>query len=386
MSAPTLTLFLDRLLPMKSPLYDWHAKQGAKLADFGGWDMPIEYPAGVSGLSGGTLAEHAAVRERVGIFDVSHLGKISVIGAGAKNFVNEMVTNDLAKISAGSAQYNLFCNDSGGVIDDLIVYEFSEEDLFLIPNAANCAHVFQDLKEAAPAGVEVKNIHQDFAVLAIQGPLTQEVMNNLGLKLDLEYMEFTKTQIPGHENLGDVIICRTGYTGEFGYELLPSWNCAQDLWEILVEAISKVDGRVCGLGARDTLRTEMGYPLHGHELSIEISPIQASANWAVALSKAKFRGKSSLERQKAEGAKTVLRALKSLDRGIPRGGMAVKSESGEVIGELTSGTFSPTLRVGIGLALLKPEFKVGTKVLIDVRGRNSEAEIVKLPFVESKVK
>ena len=212
------------------------------------------------------------------------------------------------------------------------------------------------------------------------------MMNNLGLKLDLEYMEFTKTQIPGHENLGDVIICRTGYTGEFGYELLPSWNCAQDLWEILVEAISKVDGRVCGLGARDTLRTEMGYPLHGHELSIEISPIQASANWAVALSKAKFRGKSSLERQKAEGAKTVLRALKSLDRGIPRGGMAVKSESGEVIGELTSGTFSPTLRVGIGLALLKPEFKVGTKVLIDVRGRNSEAEIVKLPFVESKVK
>ena len=130
----------------------------------------------------------------------------------------------------------------------------------------------------------------------------------------------------------------------------------------------------------------MGYPLHGHELSIEISPIQASANWAVALSKAKFRGKSSLERQKAEGAKTVLRALKSLDRGIPRGGMAVKSESGEVIGELTSGTFSPTLRVGIGLALLKPEFKVGTKVLIDVRGRSSEAEIVKLPFVESKVK
>lgn len=268
---------------MKSPLYDWHQLASAKLADFGGWDMPIEYPKGVAGFSGGTLAEHAAVRERVGIFDVSHLGKISVKGAGSKAFVNTMVTNDLNRIAPGSAQYNLFCNEDGGVIDDLIVYEFADDDIFIIPNASNCAKVAEDLAEKAPSGIEVLNIHQDFAVLALQGPDSEKVLNNLGLTLNLEYMSFTKTKLPGYENLGDVIICRTGYSGEFGYELLPDWNSAESLWKLLVAEIAKFDGRVCGLGARDTLRTEMGYPLHGHELSLDITPVQASASWAVVL-------------------------------------------------------------------------------------------------------
>jgi len=371
---------------MKSPLYEWHQSAGAKLADFGGWDMPIEYPAGVNGASGGTLAEHAAVRERVGIFDVSHLGKISVKGPGAKEFVNTMVTNDLTKIESGSAQYNLFCNEAGGVIDDLIVYQFSDEDLFLIPNAANCAAVFADLKKFAPSDLEITNIHREYAVLAVQGPLTSKVMENLGLNLDLDYMAFTRQTLPAHPELGEVIICRTGYTGEFGYELLPSWKNAASLWEILVTEIAKVDGRVCGLGARDTLRTEMGYPLHGHELSLDISPIQASANWAVVLAKPEFRGKQSLVTEKENGPKRILRALKVIDRGIPRAGMKVLNESGDEIGEVTSGTFSPTIRVGIALALISPEFKVGSKVKLDVRGRISEAEVVRLPFVESHVK
>jgi len=371
---------------MKSPLYDWHEKHGAKLADFGGWDMPIEYANGVAGASGGTLAEHASVRERVGIFDVSHLGKISVRGPGAKEFVNTLITNDLNKIDAGSAQYNLFCNESGGVIDDLIVYEFSESDLFLIPNAANCQAVFDVIASKAPSGIEVKNIHQDYAVLAVQGPLSKILMENLGLHLDLDYMAFTKTLLPGHEALGEVIICRTGYTGEFGYELLPSWQSAAQVWDLLVEQVAKLDGRVCGLGARDTLRTEMGYPLHGHELSLDISPIQASASWAVALDKPNFEGKQSLVAQKVAGPKSAMRAIKCLDRGIPRAGMEVKDESGRVIGEVTSGTFSPTLRIGIALALIEPTFKVGSKVVIDVRGRLSNGEVVKLPFVESKVR
>ncbi len=358
----------------------------AKLADFGGWDMPIEYPKGIAGLSGGTLAEHAAVRERVGIFDVSHLGKISVKGPGAKDFVNTMVTNDLNRITAGQAQYNLFCVESGGVIDDLIVYEFAEDDIFIIPNASNCAQVAADLTKMAPGEITVKNIHKDYAVLAVQGPDSSKVLSSLGIKLDLEYMSFAKMVLPNHEDLGEVIICRTGYSGEFGYELLPNWKSAEVLWKILVSVIAGLDGRVCGLGARDTLRTEMGYPLHGHELSLDISPVQASANWAVVFSKAKFRGKAALEIEKANGPARVLRALKSNDRGIPRAGMPVLDATGAVIGEVTSGTFSPTLKVGIALALVKPEFKVGDQVQVDVRGRISSSEIVRAPFVESHVR
>jgi len=372
---------------MKSPLYDWHVSAQAKLADFGGWDMPIEYPKGISeALPGGVLAEHSAVRERVGLFDVSHLGKISVKGAGAKAFVNSIITNDLNKIDSGSAQYNLLCNPTGGVIDDLIVYEFSEDDLFLIPNAANCTDVAKVLLSKAPAGIEVVNLHQEFGVLALQGPLVPQIIAALGLKLDLDYMAFTKVLIPGHEAWGEVIICRTGYTGEFGYELLPAWSAALPLWELLVSEISKVDGRVCGLGARDTLRTEMGYPLHGHELSLDISPLQAAAGWAVALTKDAFEGRASLVTEKEAGVTRISRALLCSDRGIPRAGMNVLNGAGEVVGEVTSGTFSPTLKTGIALALVKPEYKVGAELTIDVRGRTSQATVVKLPFVESHVR
>ena len=199
-------------------------------------------------------------------------------------------------------------------------------------------------------------------------------------------MSFGKITLPGHENLGEIIICRTGYSGELGYELLPKWESATKVWEILVEKIAKYDGRVCGLGARDTLRIEMGYPLHGHELSLEISPVQASANWAVVLTKTEFRGKTALEIEKSKGPTRVLRALKSNDRGIPRSGMTVLDSLGNEIGEVTSGTFSPTLKVGIALALLKPEFKVGDQVQIDIRGRLSSALIDRAPFVESRVR
>jgi len=371
---------------MKSPLFGWHQEAAAKLADFGGWEMPIEYPKGVGDLSGGTLAEHAAVRERVGIFDVSHLGKISVKGNGAKDFVNTMVTNDLNRIKPGFAQYNLFCNDAGGVIDDLIVYELAADDIFIIPNASNCAQVAADLAASAPDGIEVLNIHEQYAVFAVQGPDSNKVMQNLGLNLNLEYMSFTKTNLPGFEALGEIIICRTGYSGEFGYELLPIWGSAEAVWKILLTEIAKLDGRVCGLGARDTLRTEMGYPLHGHELSLDITPVQASSNWAVVYSKDNFRGKSALESEKAAGAKRILRAIKCLDRGIPRAGMSVLDLEGKVIGEVTSGTFSPTLKVGIALALLSPIVKLDGQVQIDVRGRMSQALIVKAPFVESHVR
>ena len=371
---------------LKSPLYQWHLEAGAKLADFGGWDMPIEYPAGtVAGAPGGVIAEHTAVRERVGLFDVSHLGKIQVSGAGSLEYINSKLTNDLNRIGDGSAQYNLICSEQGGVIDDLIVYRRNESDLFLVPNASNCSDVVRALQKDAPAGITISGAHQEYGVLALQGPLAQRIINSLGIAIDFDYMAFTEGLIPGHEDLGSVIICRTGYTGEYGFELIPTWSKTAELWNLLVDAISKVDGRVCGLGARDTLRTEMGYPLHGHELSLEISALEAGASWAVVLAKEEFTGKAALATLKENGVKRSLKAIKSLDRGIPRADMNVLKE-GSPVGIVTSGTFSPTLKVGIGLALLDPSIKVGDRLQIDVRGRVSEVEVVKAPFVPSHVR
>jgi len=346
------------------------------MADFGGWMMPIEYPGA------GVLAEHAAVRERVGLFDVSHLGKASVVGQGALDFLNQCLTNDLNKIEDGSAQYTLLCTPDGGVIDDLIAYRNSAHDFFLVPNASNTTDVVKVLKEQAPAGIEVINLHSEFAVLAIQGPLAPQVLAQLGIKTDIDYMAFTHVSISG----ADVIVCRTGYTGELGYELLPKVADASRVWDAITEVIAPMGGLVCGLGARDTLRTEMGYPLHGHELSLQISPVEASAGWAVGWKKASFIGSDILKGQREGGATRKSFAIKSLDRGIPRAGMSVKNLNGENVGEITSGTFSPSLKIGIGLALLKSDIEIGQTLVIDVRGRDSQCEVVKLPFVTSHVR
>lgn len=360
----------------RSPLDEKHLALGAKMADFGGWSMPIEYPGG------GVLAEHTAVRERVGLFDVSHLGKASVVGNGALDFLNHCLTNDLNKIEDGSAQYTLLCAPNGGVIDDLIAYRNSSSDFFLVPNASNTSDVVKVLQEQAPPGVEVKNLHNDFAVLAIQGPLAPQVLAQLGVVTDIDYMAFTYVTISG----ADVIVCRTGYTGEQGFELLPRVEDASRVWDAITDVITTMGGLVCGLGARDTLRTEMGYPLHGHELGLQITPVEASAGWAIGWKKASFIGSEILKDQREKGASRKSFALKSLDRGIPRAGMAVKDINGSTVGEITSGTFSPTLKVGIGLALLKSDIEIGQKLIIDVRGRDSQCEVVKLPFVTSRVR
>ena len=356
-----------------SPLDQKHKSLGAKMADFGGWEMPIEYPGG------GVLAEHDAVRNRVGIFDVSHLGKISVKGSGAKDFVNSVLTNDLNKIKAGEAQYNLLCNENGGVVDDIIAYRNSDDDIFLVPNAANCAKVFAVLKAQAPANIEIVNLHEEYAVIAVQGPRSKELLTSLGLKLEMDYMAFSHGQISGKA----VIVCRTGYSGEHGYELLPKWNEANDVWDALTNNLG--DGLVCGLGARDTLRTEMGYPLHGNELSESISANVGGAAWAIAYEKPNFNGEKFLRAEKAAGAPRRLRGLKLKDRGIPRGHMSILVD-GKEVGQTTSGTFSPTLKVGIALGLIDTSYKIGDEVAIDVRGRTLLAEIVKLPMVPAKVK
>ena len=359
-----------------SPLHEKHLARNAKMADFGGWLMPIEYPGA------GVLAEHGAVREKVGIFDVSHLGKASVKGAGALEFLNSMFTNDLNRISDGSAQYTLLCTETGGVTDDLIVYRNANDDFFLVPNASNTTDVVAVLNQHAPAGINVENLHLDYAVIAVQGPLAPSVMQSLGVNTDIDYMAFEKVDIGGAE----VILCRTGYTGELGYELLPLTNDADSVWDAIVAAIEPVDGLVCGLGARDTLRTEMGYPLHGHELNLAITPVEASASWAIGWDKGDFLGSKILRSQKEVGPKRRSVALKSLDRGIPRAGMQVKTNEGENLGEVTSGTFSPSLKVGIGIAILDSTVKVGDQLVIDVRGRDSLVEVVKLPFMTSHVR
>lgn len=346
------------------------------MADFGGWLMPIEYPGA------GVLAEHGAVRERVGLFDVSHLGKASVKGVGALDFLNTQVTNDLNRIGDSQAQYTMLCNPDGGVVDDLIVYRNSADDLFLIPNASNTTDVVAIISAAAPSAIEVKNLHQSYAVLALQGPQAASVIKSLGVTPTMDYMAFAHVTIAGC----DVILCRTGYTGEHGFELVPHWEDASKVWDALVEAMAPFGGLICGLGARDTLRTEMGYPLHGHELSLEITPVQAGSTWAVGWKKEEFRGSQALRREKENGPARILRGLQSTDRGIPRAGMDVKSSNGEVIGTITSGTFSPSLKKGIALALIQPNIAIGDSVVVDVRGRDSIATIVALPMVESHVR
>ena len=363
---------------LRSPLYDRHVDLGAKLADFGGWEMPIEYAAS----GGGVLKEHTSVRETVGLFDVSHLGKATVRGADARAFVNACLSNDLGRIQPGKAQYTLCCDESGGVVDDLIAYLVSDHEVFLVPNAANTAEVVRRLLAAAPEDITVTGQHQDFGVLAVQGPRSAEVLTRLGLASDQPYMAYVDAAFEGHP----VRICRTGYTGEHGYELIPRWDDTPALWDALITVVRELGGLPAGLGARDTLRTEMGYPLHGQDLSLSISPLQARAGWAVGWSKPDFWGRDALLAEKAAGPTRTLWGLEALDRGIPRPHMAVLARDGAPVGEVTSGTFSPTLKKGIGLALLQTGVAEGDDVAVDVRGRRSSVRVVKPPFVESHVR
>ena len=358
---------------LQSPLHDRHEALGAKFAEFSGWLMPLEYD--------GVLKEHAAVRERVGVFDVSHLGKALVCGPGAADFVNACLTNDLGRIHSGKAQYTLCCDDDGGVIDDIIAYLRRDDEVFLIPNAANNAEVVARLSAAAPDGIEVLNQHGDYAVLAVQGTRSDEILTALGLPVGHEYMSYAPGSLAGAE----FSVCRTGYTGERGYELVVPSEAAGAVWDELFRVGEEWGLTACGLGARDTLRTEMGYALHGHELSPSISPVMAGVSWAVGWSKPDFWGKAALEAQRAAGSVRHLVGLKAQGRGIPRPEMSVLVGD-DVVGEITSGTFSPTLRTGIGLALVDRSVKVGDVVVVDIRGRSEAFDVVKPPFVEPSTK
>ena len=351
--------------PRLGPLHDRHTALGAGMTDFGGWLMPLDY--------GSVVAEHRAVREGCGVFDVSHLGRVVVRGDGADDCVARVLTNDVAALPPGRAHYSLCLDDEGGIVDDVLVYRLQggwSDGLLVVPNAANAVEVIRRLRGAAAGTVEIRDVQDELACLAVQGPRSAEVVEAVGIPVaSYGYLDC-------FDMAGAGVIARSGYTGERGYEVFPLIADAPVLWDRLVAA-----GAVpCGLGSRDTLRLEMGYPLHGSDIDRTTSPIEAGLGWAVKGEHA-FTGRDAVEAVRAAGPSRRLRGVRVLERGIPRAHCTVLV--GEmVVGELTSGTFSPTLGVGIGMGYLDAAIGVGDKVDIDVRGRRLPAEIVQPPFVD----
>lgn len=353
-----------------SPLAALHLAAGARMGEFGGASMPLEYPGG------GVLREHAAVREAVGLFDVSHLGKATVRGPGAAALINSCLTNDLTRIGPGRAQYTMCCEpDTAGIVDDLIVYLHSDDEVLIVPNAANTSEVLDRLRAAAPPGIEVRDERASWAVLAVQGPRAAEVLEAVGLTSELGYMSFIRLA-------GGMSICRSGYTGERGYELLVGVDAAAEVFSALLAEVTRRGGLPCGLAARDTLRTEMGYPLHGQDLTRQITPLQARAGWAVGWAKPAFWGRAALLAERERGPTRLLRGLRLAGRAIPRPGMSVRDAAGRPAGTVTSGTFSPTLRAGIALALLDAAVPEDAQVTVDVRGQPAPARVLRPPFVD----
>ena len=359
----------------RSPLHDRHQALGARFAEFGGWEMPLQYS--------GIVEEHTAVRSAVGIFDVSHLGKVVVRGPGAVEFVNATLSNDLGRIGPGRAQYTLCLDDeTGGIVDDIFSYYRDDEHVLLVPNAANNAEVFARLAAAAPDGVEVVDHHADFVVLAVQGRRSDEVLAKVGLPVGHDYLTFVEAEYAGES----VIVCRTGYTGERGYELIAPNAVAQPLWDAVMDAGEELGIVACGLGARDTLRTEMGYPLHGQDIGPTVTPNEARLGWAVGWQKPEFWGREAVLAEKERGARRKLVGLVSTGRAIPRPHMRISLVPDVLLGEVTSGTFSPSLKQGIGLALVASAVADDAEVAVDVRGRREVFKIVKPPFVDTSVR
>ena len=354
----------------RTSLYDAHASAGAKIVDFAGWEMPVEYL--------GVRAEHLAVRERCGLFDVSHMGQIEVVGPGARDFLQATLTNDITRIGPGQAQYTLLPDDQGGVIDDLLVYALLDRFL-LVVNASNIDACVERVTSLAPADIEVVNRSPHVGMLALQGPAWVKALTPISSPepFSLPYMEATEATV------ADVpcLVARTGYTGEPGVEIMCDAAQAPRIWNaLMVVPDSPV---ACGLAARDTLRLEMGYPLYGNELSHERSPVSAGLKWACDLAHGGFPGAPRMQREAAEGTPTVLVGIVLTETGIPRGGCPVMAGD-EQVGVVTSGTLSPSLGVGAALAYVSPAHaQRGSRLAVDVRGKQKAAEVVSLPMVDS---
>lgn len=358
----------------RTPLYNLHKALGAKMTVFAGWEMPLEYS--------GIIDEHRTVRSAVGLFDVSHLGKIEVTGLKALDAVQVATTNDASKLSDGQVQYNLICNPSGGIMDDVTLYRFSEDRFMFCVNAANREKIFNWLRENIGNIAEVRDKSSDRATLALQGPLAQQVLQKVcDVELSLiRYYRFVLNNINGIE----AILSRTGYTGEEGFEIYVSSAAAETVWQMIMDAGKDVGIKPCGLGARDSLRLEMGYTLYGNDITEETTPLEAGLERFVKFQKPSFIGKEALLTQAHEGIKKRLVGFEMVGRGIPRSHYPIHAD-GRRIGEVTSGESSPSVGKFIGMGYVETQFSnPGTKIKIEIRGKMVEAVVVPRPFYKSK--
>ncbi|MDA8441043.1 MAG: glycine cleavage system aminomethyltransferase GcvT [Peptococcaceae bacterium] len=355
----------------RTPLYEEHLKAEAKVIDFGGWEMPVQYA--------GILEEHRTVRNRAGLFDVSHMGEIEVRGVQALDLVNQLITNDAAKLADNQILYSPMCNDQGGIVDDLLVYRYTAEHFLLVVNASNTDKDYAwMLRHSDAYDAQLTDISAGTAQLALQGPLAQDILQTLTPTdlSDIKYYWFAQGKVAGV----DCLISRTGYTGEDGFELYFAPQFAVQLWQDILVAGKPVGVEPIGLGARDTLRFEACLPLYGNELGENISPLEAGLGMFVQLGKADFVGKHALEEQKADGINRKIVGFAMLDRGIPRSHYPV-AVNGQEIGFVTSGSYSPSLDKNIGLGLVDTKFAtVGQEIEVIVRGKGLKAKIVPKPF------
>jgi len=359
----------------RTPLYDKHLALGAKMVPFAGFEMPVSY-AGIN-------VEHQCVRQQVGVFDVSHMGQFTVKGPQAKALLQWTTSNDLEQLKPGKAQYSCFPNHTGGIVDDLIIYQIAEEDYFLVVNASNIDKDFTHLeKENKSFGALLNNLSDDFALLAVQGPLAAQTLQpltqvSLG---EIPYYHFTQGTLAGINN---ILISATGYTGAGGFELYVHKNEAAALWDAVVQSGSSLGIQPVGLAARDTLRLEMGYCLYGNDINDQTSPISAGLGWITKFTKP-FINSESLRAEKEAGSERKLVGFKILDRGIPRHDYILENQAGQSIGVVTSGTMSPSLSEGIGMGYLDRAYcTLGTKIFVRIRDKQIPAEIVKLPFYKA---
>ena len=353
----------------RTPLYDLHRELGAKLIDFGGWEMPVQYA--------GILEEHRAVRERVGIFDVSHMGELEVTGQDSLAFLQWLTPNDVARLEDGRCHYTAFLTEKGTFVDDLLVYRRGAESWLLVVNASNTPKDFEWARAHRRGNADVADASDRYALIAVQGPRAAALLSRLAADdpADLAYYAFRETSVAG----SPALVSRTGYTGEDGFEIYLAPESATPVFRSLLEE-GRADGATpCGLGARDTLRLEARMALYGNDIDESVTPWEADLGWIVKMKKGDFQGREALARQKAEGVPRKLVGFEMVDRGIARHGHPAKTAAGE--GIVTSGTHSPTLGKPIGLALLPTAASaVGTAFEVDIRGRAAQARVVETPF------
>ncbi|MFJ7746154.1 glycine cleavage system aminomethyltransferase GcvT [Peribacillus sp. NPDC097295] len=363
----------------RTPLFEVYSENGGKTIDFGGWELPVQFS--------GIKDEHEAVRTKAGLFDVSHMGEIEVKGTESLVFLQKMLTNDVSKLKQGGALYTAMCYENGGTVDDLIVYQKAEDDYLLVVNAANIEKDFNWLQANGMDGVKIHDVSNDYAQLALQGPQAEKVLQKITDQTDLSTIGFFKFKEDVHIHNISTMVSRTGYTGEDGFEIYCRSEDGPALWRAILEAGKEEGIQPIGLGARDTLRFEAKLPLYGQELSPDITPIEAGIGFAVKTEKeSDFFGKSVLLEQKDKGATRKLVGLEMIERGIPRHGYKVYSGD-KVIGEVTTGTQSPTLKKNVGLVLIdKNHSDLGTEVEVEIRSKRVKAIIIQTPFYKKRGK